>query len=65
MLGKLAVGYEEFLCVVRAGDLVGAHSLVLTLLSRHLLLLAVFPHICDGNAVGSWSQGPRPFWCLR
>lgn len=37
MLGKLAVGYEEFFCVVRAGDVVGAPSLVLILLSRHLL----------------------------
>lgn len=40
MLRKLAVGYEKFLFVVRAGDLVGAHSLVLILLSHQLLLLA-------------------------
>lgn len=61
MLGKLAVGYEKFLCVVRAGDLVGAHSLLLTLLSHHLLLLAVFPHICDGNAVGGLVTGSKAF----
>lgn len=62
-MGRLAVKFEKFLCVVRAGDFVGAWSLVLALIRSHLLFPVcvlgpketrhrALPCTCHGNDAG-------------